>query len=84
MPILLDHQGDETICRCDTCGIEARTARANGVCAPGWGTGQLWIDISLAAQVQRPLCFCPTCWAAIAPEPARLALSLAPTDAEGD
>ena len=78
MPIFLDHQTDETICRCDTCGIEARTARANGVSAPGWGTGQLWIDISLSSQVQRPLCFCETCFADIFLVPARLTLALAP------
>ena len=50
-----------TIIGCDICGAQIETARADGVVPVEWGTGHLWIDVSLSEQLQRALCFCPTC-----------------------
>ncbi|MDO5621907.1 MAG: hypothetical protein Q4G24_10600 [Paracoccus sp. (in: a-proteobacteria)] len=59
--IYLDQDGNQTICECDRCGTVGATDRANGVIVDGWGSGQLWVDISLAEDRQMPLCFCPAC-----------------------
>ncbi|MDP0925720.1 hypothetical protein Q0601_00900 [Paracoccus onubensis] len=50
-----------TVCTCDCCGLVEATDEANGVAVEGWGSGHLWLDVSLAEQRQTPLCFCPAC-----------------------
>jgi hypothetical protein len=62
MPIQLDKTNNKTICTCDQCGIVVDTDAANGVVPEHWGTGQLWIDVSLSSIKQTAICFCPTCF----------------------
>lgn len=62
MTIHLDPENDQTLCKCDVCGLVDVTANANGVVPAGWGTGHLWLDVSLSEQRQTPLCFCASCW----------------------
>lgn len=61
MAIYIDKENNQTICICDICGAASSTESPNGVVTEGWGTGQLWIDISLTEEKQVPLTFCPTC-----------------------
>lgn len=61
MAIYLDEENNQTICECDICGVRDATTWANGVVCENWGTGHLWLDVSLTEQVQKPLCFCPSC-----------------------
>jgi hypothetical protein len=65
MSIYLDNEQNRTICICNSCGTTAETETANGVVQAGWGTGQLWIDLSLSNIRQAAICFCPECWSSI-------------------
>lgn len=65
MTIHLDPENDQTLCKCDVCGLVEATGKANGVVPAGWGTGHLWLDVSLSEQRQTPLCFCAGCMPAV-------------------
>lgn len=82
MPIYSDVDTDSTVCICDCCSAEQRTAKANGVVPADWGTGQLWIDISLSDIKNMPLCFCATCkerFVYLQSQSAKVLLPLAPS-----
>lgn len=65
MTITIDSEAPATRLRCDCCKTAAATDRADGRVPPDWGTGQLWLDISLSEQRQVALCFCPDCFPAL-------------------
>jgi|GEM_PF-4363802 len=62
MTLTIDSVAPATRLQCDCCKVTAATDRADGRVPPDWGTGQLWVDISLSEQRQVALCFCPDCW----------------------
>jgi hypothetical protein len=51
----------KAIATCDACGISVQINPATGIVPAEWMTGQLWLDLSLSQQMQRPLCFCQNC-----------------------
>lgn len=59
--IYLDSGHNRTISICEICGLEDSIAGASGSTPPEWGSGQLWLDISLSDQKSFPICFCPAC-----------------------
>lgn len=61
MTIHLDTTNNQTLCRCDMCGLVHATDQANGVVPADWMTGHLWLDVSLSEQKQFPITFCPDC-----------------------
>lgn len=65
MAIYLDTGNDATICTCNACGEVVTTSKANGIVPEGWGTGHLWLDVSINQQRQVPMAWCPACAAAV-------------------
>lgn len=59
MPIAIEEE--TTRVTCDVCGFEEVTNKPNGVVPSNWGTGQIWLDVSLSEQKQYPICFCEVC-----------------------
>lgn len=59
--ITTDRENNVTLVRCENCGSEVVTDKADGVIPSEWMTGQLWLDVSMGEQKQWPICFCPTC-----------------------
>lgn len=70
MAIKTDTENAQTLCTCDRCGTLSVTASADGRAPEGWGTGQLWIDVTLSRQTHVALCFCEDCFAAVLDAPA--------------
>lgn len=65
MGILLDFENGVTSCTCDRCKSGFVVDNLSGRVPDGWGTGQLWLDVSLSEIRQVPLCFCADCFAII-------------------
>lgn len=65
MAIKTDFTEGKTLCTCDRCGALDVSSSADGRAPDGWGTGQLWIDVSLSEQAHVSLCFCEECFPAV-------------------